>query len=1290
MIILKHLTIERFRLLREINLHFPQRGSILIQGQNEAGKSALVESIYFALYGEPLALSAKSRLDDLILYGASTASVTLTLSIGATEMTVTRTLERGKGQKVLLLVRKLGMPEERPITSLSAANERIIAELGRMDGAALRDSCLVEQKGLARLEQLPGSQRENSLRKLLGLEKLMRVTERFKVTPHDDLLLEERRERLKLAQLQARIPELSAQLGEREAALDAVSVLDELAEIDLQEVEAFEEHQSLKYIDSTRNELKARQSRVHILRKADATLGEIIAAYDAMAEARRVLPELEQQIAELERHEREELPALERRVTELADLMRTFGTLERMSNDLLSSINRVKELEQEAKENETLQSSIDVLEEQIITARLQVEQLRQELSELEEHRRTGRPVLEERLRRLQGLAGRLDDLRKAEERLAQQSVRREQAGENSKQLAKVQQDIQVAEKERAQAEAEVQRAQQQIEALELRLRQLRVRSLLEEWLRLNGLAQELADAEQKVMAVHQQQEQLTLATMAARRTVTTWQIALIACAAVVVLGFGGATVEVLQHAFVIAVLALVLALGGAGAAYWCWQKYSKASQEERIVKQQMQAIMNQVSAMVAERSAAMRQGANKDALIRVEQELRSLGSTIPRSRDEANYYLQQQQAGAQFIAPEAAAGLQKQLAEQRDSLTAARTRANAQSSALAALQQEYTRLGEQRKQEGWDNIEGRLRAEQAAIEQKRRELISRIGEEGLPIPHQANVGAQLRAPAGDTQLGTQHVGAQLIAPANANTELETLLKDTIGATELEIAILDGKQDEAADLATQITAAQEKLDDLLAREQTLIERREYFQAQDPQQQIARAREQQKALRDGLHVLQDSLRERVKPLGVAFGQTAVSNAEVAARKQLEELHIRLGSRMELESRRVHYVELLKDRQESLSEYYQQLARFSGSLGGWIVPPNPFAEALATLRTRCQRELQEANESGIQQELERLKLQESASKAKIELCRQEIEEAKERITTLLTQHSRPAPKSFNHADIVVVWPLLGQYTITERERLEAELDTMTQELHQLEQQELALSEQLQTGRERLDLKQTQQRLDQQEHSYQTKKYGNQLVQAVNERLMRKMVPHTEYYMQHILPLLTGGRYHDVKLSTEPEEGAISGGPFQLRVWDAGAGEYVPKSALSGGAADQLSLALRLAFAIAALPRELSAAPGFLLLDEPLSSFDRGRAKALVDVVTGDLLGQHFEQVLFISHSGAFDPAMFPYHIYLDNGLVVESNLPIVNSLPLPTIESNGHGDDDSEATMKVAVPASMVVEG
>src|SRR4051812_11148861 len=123
MIILKHLTVEHFRLLRQIDLHFPQRGSILIQGPNEAGKSTLFESIYFALYGEPLTSKvnrgANASLDDCIFYGEQAASVTLTLSVGATELVVKRTVERGRGQKASLVVRRLGLPEEQPVTNLT-------------------------------------------------------------------------------------------------------------------------------------------------------------------------------------------------------------------------------------------------------------------------------------------------------------------------------------------------------------------------------------------------------------------------------------------------------------------------------------------------------------------------------------------------------------------------------------------------------------------------------------------------------------------------------------------------------------------------------------------------------------------------------------------------------------------------------------------------------------------------------------------------------------------------------------------------------------------------------------------------------------------------------------------------------------------------------------------------------------------------------------------------------------------------------------------------------------------
>ena len=239
------------------------------------------------------------------------------------------------------------MPEELPITDLKTANACIIAELGRMDGESLRNSSLIEQKGLTRLEAISGTKREATIRKLLGIEKFLALTDQFQVGPDDEQRLKECSEYLRLAEIQARIPQVSEQLDHIEAALDAVSACESLDAISQQEAEIEELEYTLEEIQDRRSKLKSRQSRIQQLKKADATLSEIISSYDEMAEARRTLPELENEIAELERREREELPKLEKRVSQLAELTRSFGTLQHMSNDLLTAVDGMKDIEQE-------------------------------------------------------------------------------------------------------------------------------------------------------------------------------------------------------------------------------------------------------------------------------------------------------------------------------------------------------------------------------------------------------------------------------------------------------------------------------------------------------------------------------------------------------------------------------------------------------------------------------------------------------------------------------------------------------------------------------------------------------------------------------------------------------------------------------------------------------------------------------------------------------------------------------------------------------------------------------
>ncbi len=1263
MIILKHLTVECFRLLREINLHFPQRGCILIQGTNEAGKSTLFESIYFALYGEPLASERKKhseaadrRYDDLILYGENQATVILTLSIGPTELTIKRSIERGKGQSVVLNVRRLGMPEEELITNLEAANVRIIAETGHIDAATLRNSCFLEQKALSRLEHLSGSEREASLHKLLGLEKLTRLSGQFKVTAEDERLLTECADLLQLAEVQNRIPDLSMQLGQLEAALDAVTIREDLTGISRQEAEIAEQSLALEQLQHKRAELKGRQDRIQQLKKAQSILDEIIAAYENIAEAQRQLPELERQRADIERRERDELPALEQRVRALSDLSRSFGTLERMAADLLAAVNTIKDLEQELKHYEQIQEQLAELDDQIMQAHLRVDDVQQSQHELETQHRSARPQLEARLERLHALSARLIAIEEAEQAYAMRQANRTEAEENGAELAKVSAQLQEAEQELAFVEHEAEKAQQLTDTVEKRWRQLSLGHQLKEWQRVKGLSKGLANAEQHVVAAHQQQEQYTLTALAIRRTATIQLSILIACVVLLILCGGGALLGALRQSYTyatIAGIAALLLLAGAGLSL---QNYRKTRKKERQADQQMQEAIGRVGTMVAARETAVRVGGGRKALAQLEQEIRSLGGTVPGSIEEAKQLLQEIPD-----ADESLADLQERLTESRNQAIAARSKVNVTMEAVAELRNQQAHLQDVRQSEGWDNIDEKLRADQENIARLRSEIATTAGEEGLSIP-------LLPAP------GTSDVAdspPSNTVPTPTDAQLRAEVEEAIKATEGEIAALDDKMDRLPELLAQLKAHQDALDVLLAGKQAFMEQNEHFLASNPMQQMERARQQQISLRDALRALQDSLRQRVRALGVSFGQSAISAAELAARKQLEALYITLSSKLEIQDRHTAQATMLKECQESLSEHYRQLAKCSSSLGSWIIPPAPFAETLHSLHDRCEREVQEADEPGILSEFEALKTQEDALQSKIELCRHDIEQAYERIASVLAQRSRPPAKTYILAGITAVWPLVGENSPEDRTRLEEQLAAVEQELRQFEQQDLEVSTRLGTSKERLDLELAQKRMQQAERSYQTKKYGGLLINATVERLMRKMLPRTEYHMQQLLPLLTLGRYRDVSLSTESEEGIASGGTIQLGIWEPAAAEYIPKSALSGGTADQISLALRLAFAIAALPRELSAAPSYLLLDEPLSLASQDRMQALVDLVTGSLLSQHFEQIFFISHSNAFDPALFPYHIYIDNGLVIQSNLPSVSAPSLLEIPDSTNGN-------------------
>jgi energy-coupling factor transporter ATP-binding protein EcfA2 len=83
------------------------------------------------------------------------------------------------------------------------------------------------------------------------------------------------------------------------------------------------------------------------------------------------------------------------------------------------------------------------------------------------------------------------------------------------------------------------------------------------------------------------------------------------------------------------------------------------------------------------------------------------------------------------------------------------------------------------------------------------------------------------------------------------------------------------------------------------------------------------------------------------------------------------------------------------------------------------------------------------------------------------------------------------------------------------------------------------------------------------------------------------------------------------------------------------------------------------------LGVAPGFIFLDEPLSAFDSLRAQALVELITTGIIAQQFNQVILISHQHAFNREAFRYHVRMDAGQIVESDLPSSEDGPIETLK-------------------------
>jgi DNA repair protein SbcC/Rad50 len=349
MIRLKRFYAHDFKQLREMELHFPDAGRILVQGKNEAGKSTLFEAVYFALFGQALATESVGRpnLDDLIGYEKNKARVELDLAAGERLFRITRTLNRGKANVWELEITKGDQLEE--IKGNRSVNDRLVLELG-FDAEALLNTCFVEQKKLEKLEGLNKARREESLSKLLNLERLLDIEERLRIRSEDEKMLARLAKRVELAEAQEELPSAEKELAAAEGQL-------KLLELTVQIARALEEKRAasalaeqLRGLYTRREELRTGAASVDELDKARRAIVNATDRFDLVTQQRANLDALRQEQNEMSTAKREHLPVLERRSRELGRITRSMerlSTIDSARQAAGAELQRLQSIQQE-------------------------------------------------------------------------------------------------------------------------------------------------------------------------------------------------------------------------------------------------------------------------------------------------------------------------------------------------------------------------------------------------------------------------------------------------------------------------------------------------------------------------------------------------------------------------------------------------------------------------------------------------------------------------------------------------------------------------------------------------------------------------------------------------------------------------------------------------------------------------------------------------------------------------------------------------------------------------------
>ena len=179
--IIHHIRASGFRIMGEpVDIKFPDEGRIGILGQNESGKTTLLQIIEYALYGLRKGAGVEGDRENLVTWGKSEARLEIEFTSGQNRYNLQRVFGTKSVHKAILTLVINGVRDRSSsITGLKDVETKI-EQITGMDRDSFTKLVYIRQKDLDALKELAKSKREQLVNKVMGIELFDDATARVK------------------------------------------------------------------------------------------------------------------------------------------------------------------------------------------------------------------------------------------------------------------------------------------------------------------------------------------------------------------------------------------------------------------------------------------------------------------------------------------------------------------------------------------------------------------------------------------------------------------------------------------------------------------------------------------------------------------------------------------------------------------------------------------------------------------------------------------------------------------------------------------------------------------------------------------------------------------------------------------------------------------------------------------------------------------------------------------------------------------------------------------------------